>query len=87
MGIFDAIEVKQYSRTDVAGKRLGYIAQDFATALPEEYGNIVHMSYSTGNPLLSLDYSRIGCLLWGVCKNQQAELKALTARVAALESA
>jgi hypothetical protein len=85
MGVFDAISVKQYNRTDVAGKRLGYIAQDFATALPEEYGNIVHMSYSTGNPLLSLDYSRIGCLLWGVCKNQQAELKALTARVAALE--
>ena len=78
--------MKQYNRTDVAGKRLGYIAQDFTTALPEEYGNIVHMSYSTGNPLLSLDYSKVSCILWGVCKNQQVALAALTARIAALEN-
>ena len=86
-GVFDAIEVKQYERIDVPGKRLGYIANDFKAVLPEEYGNIVQMEYSTGNPLLSLDYSKVGCLLWGVCKNQQATLAALTARVAALESA
>ena len=86
-GVFDAIEVKQYERIDVPGKRLGYIADDFAAALPEEYGNIVQMIYSSGNPLLSLDYSRASCILWGVCKNQQAALAALTARVAALESA
>jgi len=85
--IFDAISVKQYERTDVPGKRLGYIANDFAAALPEEYGNIVQMTYSSGNPLLSMDYSRLSCILWGVCKNQQAELKALVARVEALESA
>ena len=86
-GVFDAIEVKQYERTDVSGKRIGFIANDFAAALPEEYGNIVQMTYDSGNPLFSLDYSRINCILYGVCKNQQAALAALTARVAALESA
>ena len=85
-GVFDAIEVKQYERTDVAGKRLGYIANDFEAVLPEEYGNIVQKVYSSGNPLLSMDYSRLSCILWGVCKNQQAALAALTTRVAALES-
>ena len=85
-GVFDQIEVKQYQRTDVPGNRIGFIANDFVAALPEEYGNVTRMVYDSGNPLFALDYSRACCLLWGVCKNQQAALKALTARVAALES-
>ena len=42
--------------------------------------------YTDGPPLLGLDYARLTCLLWAVCKNQKAELAALTARVVTLES-
>ena len=86
--VFDAISLKSYQRVDSPGlNRVGFVAQDFEAALPKEFENIVHMSYATGNPLLSLDYSRASCILWGVCKNQQAALAALVARVEALESA
>ena len=47
--VFDNIEVKQYQRTDYQGNRIGFIAQDFVANLPEEYGNITHMTYDTGN--------------------------------------
>ena len=84
--VFDQVEVKQYQRTDVPGNRIGFIANDLAAALPDEWGNITRMTYDTGTPLWGLDYARLGStILWGVCKKQQAQLAALTARVAALE--
>jgi hypothetical protein len=78
--VFDAVEVRQYERTDVEGKRIGFIAQDLVKALPVEFDNITQMNYITGNPLLGLDYARLNTILWGVCKNLQS-------RVAALEDA
>ena len=37
--------------------------------------------------LKTLDYSRLVCILWGVCKNQQEhQIAALTARVTTLEA-
>jgi len=69
--VFDNIEVKQYQRTDNPGNRIGFIAQDFVANLPEEYDNITHMTYDTGNLLYGLDYARIVCILWGTCKKQK----------------
>ena len=76
-GVFDCVEVKQYERTDVEGNRIGFIAQDLVKALPAEYDNITHMSYTTGNPLWGLDYARLTTILWGVCKNLQSRVDAL----------
>ncbi len=80
--VFDNIEVKQYQRTDYQGNRIGFIAQDFVANLPEEYGNITHMTYDTGNPLWGLDYSRLATILWGTCKNQEERIKALETQTA-----
>ena len=83
--VFDKIDVKQYQRTDAPGNRIGFIAQDWVSNLPEEYDNIAHMTYGTGNPLYGLDYARINCILWGVSKNQQKRINELEERLTLLE--
>ena len=79
-GVFDAVDVKQYERTDVQGNRIGFIAQDLVKALPIEYDNIAQMSYNTGNPLWGLDYARLTTVLWGVCKHLQSRVDALESK-------
>jgi len=76
--IFQHVDVKTYVRKDVSGTRLGFIAQDVEENLPPEFANVIGRQYGGDVPLLSLDYSRMVCVLWGVCK-------ALTARVEVLE--
>ena len=75
--IFDNVEAKTYTRTDIEGNRLGFIAQDVAEKLPPEIGNLVYMNYETGTPLYALDYSRLVCCLWGVTKRLQQRVEAL----------
>ncbi len=86
--VFDAVSVKTYDRVDIPGDRVGFVAQDLQAAISvdSKLQNIVNPIYSTKAPLLGLDYARLVTVLWGVCKNQQAELSALTTRMAALES-
>lgn len=85
-GVFDSVDVKQYERTDVAGNRIGFIAQDLIEHLPEEYGNIAVMTHSNGNSLWGLDYARLTTILWGVCKKQQKRSDQIEVRLAALEA-
>ena len=91
--IFDSSEVKTYTRTDgVEGKRLGFIAQEIRSQLPQDISNLV---FETRAPtaegeepaemLLALDYSRLVAVLWGVNKRQQQAIEALTLRLDALE--
>ena len=77
MGIFDAAEVKTYTRKDVPGKRVGFIAQDIQEKMPEDISNLVFMTYEAEQPLLALDYSRLVTVLWGVCKNMQKRIEVL----------
>jgi hypothetical protein len=78
--VFDAVQVKTYERTDLAGKRIGFIAQDVQGNLPEEFANLVGTRPSEdGVPYLTLDYSRLVTVLWGVVKNLQARIEALEA--------
>ncbi len=87
--IFDAVDVKTYTRTDIPGSRVGFVAQDVEAAISEEskLQNIVHPIYSNKAPLLGLDYARLAStVLWGVCKQQQAAIADLAVRVSALES-
>ncbi len=88
-GIFDRVNVMTYTRNDgVHGPRVGFVAQHLQAAIGEDskLQNIVMPVYTDGPPLLGLDYARLTCLLWAVCKIQKAELAALTARVVTLES-
>ena len=75
--IFDSVDVKTYVRKDISGTRLGFIAQDVEENLPDEFANIIGMKYGGDQPLLSLDYSRLVCVLWGVCKGLQTRIDAL----------
>jgi hypothetical protein len=76
--VFDAVEVKTYERTDLApGKRIGFIAQDIQQSLPAEFANLVGTRPSGDGELLTLDYSRLVCVLWGVVKNLSSRLEAL----------
>lgn len=81
--VFDAVEVKTYERTDLApGKRIGFIAQDVVQSnLPEEFANLVgtRPGGDAEDPFLTLDYSRLVTVLWGVVKNLQARIEALEA--------
>ena len=75
--VFDAVEVKSYTRTDTPQPedRIGFIAQEILTAgvLGPKLASMQE------NGLYGLDYSRLTCVLWGVCKQ-------LEQRVAALEA-
>ena len=87
--IFDAVEAKEYDfrppGADVDGqplpseRRVGFIADDVQAALPAEWSNIVSSKHAAGDEYLTLDYSRLVCILW-------TTVKSLTARVAALEA-
>ena len=78
--IFDSADVKTYTRTDVPGKRLGFIAQDVQAKMPKDLSNLVFMTYEQDQPLLALDYSRLAAtVLWGVCKNLQQRIEVLEA--------
>jgi len=83
--IFDNVNVKTYVRKDVSGSRIGFIAQDVQTNAPAEFANLLGMQYGGDEPLLSLDYSRLVCVLWGVCKHQETDIAMLTHRITALE--
>ena len=87
--IFNAIETKEYDLrrgTDVDGtelpteRRVGFIADDVQAAISGTgWSNIVSSKMKNDEDYLTLDYSRLVTVLWG-------HVKALTARVAALEA-
>jgi hypothetical protein len=94
--VLKAIEPKVYRGTDLPGDstQLGFIAQDFAAALPPEWTNIVGHTEAAGEHLddrgnavpakpstLTLDYSRTVCILWGVTRSLLARVEALEARL------
>ena len=86
--IFDNVEAKKYTRTDLEQQRAGFIAQGLYDVCKDEFVCIVGRLQSADmpaeeideEPLLTVDYSRLVTVLWGVCKNLQG-------RVAQLEQA
>ena len=90
--VFDAVGVKRYRRTDMAGSRVGFIAQDMQAALTgtgweNVMGTMRQQTPATepggetifGEELLTIDHSRLSALLWAQCKNLQARIEALEA--------
>jgi hypothetical protein len=84
--IFQSVDVRTYVRNDTPGQRIGFIAQEIQQSIPAEFGNIVGAQYGGNMPLLSLDYSRLVCVLWGACKKQKTQIDDLTARMAVMEA-
>ena len=86
MEIFQSVDAKTYNRTDIPGERIGFIAQDIQKKIPPEFANLLGMQYGGDRPLLSLDYSRLVCVLWTICKSQQQQISTLDGRVNVLEA-
>ena len=92
--IFNAIETKEYDLvkgTDVDGtelpteRRVGFIADDVQAAIDgTEWSNIVSSKMKNGEDYLTLDYSRLVCVLWGAVKGLSARVSILEATVDAL---
>ena len=70
--IFDRAMPKRYDRidTDLKGQ-LGFLAQDF------EATGVTGMTRQQNEELLTLNYSRLTAVLWGVCKKLQSRVEAL----------
>ena len=84
--IFNSVNVKTYDRIDLNGqKRVGFVAQEIEAVLPESYrhivgdGTIQRGDDEEAETIKTVDYSRLVCILWGVCKG-------LTSRIEVLES-
>ncbi len=93
--VFDAVEPRQYKRTDYEQNKIrcGFIAQEVKAILPESMQNIVEpylhkpSEQEEEEDYFGIDYARLASVvLWGVLKNQQQQIAALTVRVEALEA-
>ena len=71
--LFDSVEAKQYKRPDMnEDLRLGFASNDFSGA---KWKNLTGTARcSDGTEMVTLDYSRLTSVLWGVCKGFQARL-------------
>ena len=76
--LFDSVEAKQYKRPDMNGDlRLGFASDDFAGT---KWKNLTGTTrWSDGTEMVTLGYSHLTSVLWGVCKGFQARLDALEA--------
>ena len=76
--LFDSVEAKQYKRPDMNGDlRLGFASDDFVGT---KWKNLTGTTrWSDGTEMVTLDYSHLTSVLWGVCKGFQARLDALEA--------
>ena len=76
--LFDSVEAKQYKRPDMNGDlRLGFASDDFAGT---KWKNLTGTTrWSDGTEMVTLDYSHLTSVLWGVRKGFQARLDALQA--------
>ena len=61
MEIFQHVDVTTYNRTDAAGQRIGFLAQDIQQYLPPEFENVIGTQYGCDMPLLLLSYDRLVC--------------------------
>ena len=94
--IFDAVEPKEYDfqppGSDIDGqplpmeKRVGLIADDIKAVLPTEWTNVIYRKPVNDVEYLTLDYSRLVCVLWGVYKQQKQRLDDLELRLSNLEA-
>ena len=71
--LFDSVEAKQCKRPDMnEDLRLGFASNDFAGT---KWKNLTGTArWSDGTEMVTLDYSHLTSVLWGVCKGFQARL-------------
>ena len=83
--MLENINVKTYTRNDMeeGNKRLGFIAQDVKTYLPDKFDNIIGSNIITdeqgenSKEMMTMGYARMVCVLWEIVQNQNERIKAL----------
>ena len=88
------VSAKTYERLDLpdSRSRLGFIAQDVASACPTSWSNLVGATQykwsgnGDGGEIRTLDYARLVCPLWQSCKSMLARIEMLEQRVAQLSA-
>ncbi len=96
LSMLSSINMKTYKRLDTPEEnrpfRLGVLAQDVQAAIPSDgkFDNLIDTFLhgeedDNKQEMLSVSYDRLTCVLWTVVKQQQKQLRELTARVALLE--
>ena len=83
--MLDNIDVKTYTRNGMeeGNKRLGLIAQDVKTYLPDKFDNIIGSNTITdeqgerSKEITTMDHARMVCVLWKTVQNQNERTKAL----------
>ena len=71
--LFDSVEAKQSTSARMnEDLRLGFASNDFTGA---KWKNLTGTArWSDGTEMITLDYSHLTSVLWGVCKDFQARL-------------
>ena len=86
--LLHGISARKFVRTDLGEdieqveRRIGFVAQELESGMPSYWTNLVHQGETK-----SVSYDRLTCVLWNCLKDTNAQVAALTARVAALENA
>ena len=76
--LFDAVAPKWYQRTEGSQKRtLGFIANEVLETGPVGQALCGKLVDEELGELVTLDYNRMCCVLWGVCQGLQARVEAL----------
>ena len=72
--LLDSVEAKQYKRPDMnKDLRLGFASNDFAGT---KWKNLTGAArWSDGTEMVTLDYSRLTSVLWGVCQARLEDTK------------
>ena len=84
--LLQGVSARKFIRTDLGEdaekveRRVGMVAQEIESVMPSYWTNIVHSGETK-----SVSYDRLVCVLWNCLKDTNAQVAALTARVAALE--
>ena len=86
INIVKNVSARHYSRLDMTpATRIGFIAQEIQSALPDEYSNIINKApYGTGadeREILTLDYGRLTAILWQTTKSFLARIEILESKL------
>ena len=86
LNVLKSVSARTYTRNDLhedVSSKLGFVAQEVAAALPDEWGNLVNTDGHSDElgQIMTLDYGRLTAVLWQSCRSLLARVEALEAQL------